>query len=348
MKIVGLSILFSLMFQFSSAQIICIKCFDQNNTITNPSVNWITNGSFENISGVANGYICPSFAEYNCDINNWTCIGGGNSTYAQLENSIVSVVPDGNNAVYMGNYFCNACSALSNDTDCLSSVDCELVGLPAGYPQNTPGFGGANGVSLVQTVSGLTVGNGYVLEFWAGGEEVSAFPNDGLFGVDIGFGYNIFSCKGTSVFPPNNIGTRYIIEFLATSGTHTVKFTNWGHICFSCTEIILDDVKLYNLAELPDSIPSCTTLVSADTLHIPNVFTPNADGLNDAFEIYYSGSKTYQLYIYNRWGEEVFESKDKTKHWNGKINASNASEGTYFYLLYIGGEPNKGFLTLFR
>jgi gliding motility-associated-like protein len=348
MKIAGLFILFSLMFQFSSAQIICIKCFDQNNTITNPSVNWITNGSFENTSGVANGYICPNSSFYNADINNWTCADGGFSTYAQLMNSSSSVIPEGNNVLYMGNSFCNACSATPDDTSCLDRFDCEIIGRPPGYPQNSATFGGATGVSLVQTVSGLTVGNGYVVEFWTGGEEVSVFPNDGLFGVDIGFGYNLFSCKGTSPFPPNNIGTRYIIEFLATSTSHTVKFTNWGHICGSCTEIILDDVKLYNLSELPASIPSCTTLVSADTLHIPNVFTPNADGVNDTFEIYYSGSKTYQLYIYNRWGEEVFESKDKTKHWNGRINAGNASEGTYFYLLYIGGEPNKGFLTLFR
>jgi len=53
------------------------------------------------------------------------------------------------------------------------------------------------------------------------------------------------------------VGTRFIIEFRATAASHTVKFTNWGHICSYCSELVLDDVRLYPVGELAASVPPC-------------------------------------------------------------------------------------------
>ena len=76
----------------------------------------------------------------------------------------------------------------------------------------------------------------------------------------------------------------------------------------------------------------------------PNVFTPNntfdgldADGLkgNEVFNILIKGETKYELYIYDRWGVKVFESKDKNIDWNGKVNNTGAicPDGTYYYIL---------------
>jgi len=74
-------------------------------------------------------------------------------------------------------------------------------------------------------------------------------------------------------------------------------------------------------------------------LVFPNVFTPNGDGLNEYFRI--AGVETYpgsELYIYNRWGGQVFAAKDYRNDWNG----NGLNEGTYFYVLRVKiGEEEK-------
>jgi hypothetical protein len=238
----------------ASGQIICIYCYNQNAEISTGVNNLIQNGGFENGCNVG-GRFCPNSSMYNCNITNWTCTGGGSSTYANVTNGYVQGVK----AVYFGNYHCKPCSPIANDTSCLINTGCTADGPPAGYPLNTAPYGGPTGLSLRQTVSGLTPGNIYVLEFWAGGE--AGWPNKGLFAVDVGFGDTLLRNKATQYL--TGVGTRFIVEFIAASSSHTIKFTNWGHICTSCTELVLDDVKLYTLAELSSVVPPCNAPMSA-------------------------------------------------------------------------------------
>jgi Secretion system C-terminal sorting domain len=219
---------------------------------------------------------CPASANYECDLQNWTCTGGGSSTYAQLFDNAFSEIPDGQVAAYFGNAYCTACNSTADDTSCLSQLGCEVSGIPAGYPVNTPDYGGTTGVSLSQTVSGLTIGNVYILEFWSGGEGFNVFTEDGLFAVDIGFGNTFLRDPATN---PGDSGRRFIIEFYATSISHTIKFTNWGHIEGTATELTIDDVSLYTLAELSTSVPICLTS-----------FTVEANGLNPTCQDSCNGS----------------------------------------------------------
>ena len=249
-------------YKHSSAQIICIYCYEQNDSISQNVNNLILNGSFENTNCAPNIFsnsFCPNSNYYGCDIVDWTCTGGGTASYASIDDYTFTQTADGNLAAYFGNgSFASACSNIGNDTSCLVPTGCELLNIPAGYPTNDPTYGGSTGVSLEQTVSGLVVGNIYVLEFWAGGEPQShGWMDAGVFSVDIGFGKTYLRDKPTC---PGCIGTTYIIEFYATSTSHTIKFTNWGHICIPCTELILDNVRLYTLAELSPSVPSCLTV----------------------------------------------------------------------------------------
>ena len=77
----------------------------------------------------------------------------------------------------------------------------------------------------------------------------------------------------------------------------------------------------------------------------PNVFSPNNDQFNgtdvegkvgnNEFNILIEGEEKYELVIYDRWGVKVFESNDKNKDWNGKVNNTGAvcPDGTYYYIL---------------
>lgn len=57
-------------------------------------------------------------------------------------------------------------------------------------------------------------------------------------------------------------------------------------------------------------------------LFIPNAFSPNGDGINDVFLITTSGLESFEMTIFNRWGEQVFNSQNYLQGWDGK-NAPN-------------------------
>jgi len=270
----------ALQFPNSNAQVICIMCYDQNDSISTGVNNLISNGGFENtpcpgstgVIGSATSF-CPNSIGYVCDLADWTCTGGGVSTYSCIYNLVTnkSMIQEGNNAVYMGNFYCNGCSNTTNDTSCLVTSGCTVSGPPVGFPNNPdPSFGGSIGVSIEQTVNGLTPMTIYILEFWAGGEQ--GMYDMGLFALDVGFGDTMLRTRETPVI--GGVGIRYLVEFRATSTSHTIKFTNWGHICGSCTELVLDDVRLYTLAELNPNIPPCPNSTPVAAFTGPNHICP--------------------------------------------------------------------------
>ncbi len=72
-------------------------------------------------------------------------------------------------------------------------------------------------------------------------------------------------------------------------------------------------------------------------VYIPEAFTPNGDDINDLFKpVFNFVPKDYELRIYNRWGNVIFETGDYTKAWNGKEpNGNSAPAGAYIYYLRI-------------
>lgn len=71
-------------------------------------------------------------------------------------------------------------------------------------------------------------------------------------------------------------------------------------------------------------------------LEVPNVFTPNGDGINDEFRVAYKSIKKFEMVIYNRWGRKVYEGKDPARGWDGEVGGKTGAPGVYFY--YIRGE----------
>jgi gliding motility-associated-like protein len=107
----------------------------------------------------------------------------------------------------------------------------------------------------------------------------------------------------------------------------------------------------------------CEILASQSVfeLFIPNVFTPDGDGYNNEYDIVLEGELTYELLIYNRWGDLVYESHQDSEfgeglNWNGidPTSGNKYPEGVYFYIfkyeLDCGGESgeSQGTITLLR
>ncbi len=72
-------------------------------------------------------------------------------------------------------------------------------------------------------------------------------------------------------------------------------------------------------------------------IEIANVFTPSepGDGFNDVFLVHCVGCTTFDIQIYNRWGVRVFQSKDASVSWNGRVDNKGPllPSGTYVYSL---------------
>ncbi|MBI9063603.1 MAG: PKD domain-containing protein, partial [Marinilabiliaceae bacterium] len=88
-----------------------------------------------------------------------------------------------------------------------------------------------------------------------------------------------------------------------------------------------------------------------ESIFIPQAITPNGDGKNDRFEItHIDRFPGNQLYVYNRWEQEVYSKKGYANTWDGTFNNKPLPDGTYYYLLYLldGDDPIKGFVYISR
>lgn len=91
-----------------------------------------------------------------------------------------------------------------------------------------------------------------------------------------------------------------------------------------------------------DSVSQKIVLVPPFYLWVPNAFTPNLDGVNNEFEPKGIGIQNYEIYIFSRWGEQIFYSKALSNTWNGKYSSGkDAPEGVYVYKINAVGENGK-------
>lgn len=112
----------------------------------------------------------------------------------------------------------------------------------------------------------------------------------------------------------------------------------------------------------PDPLCSDTTFPPIDTItppdevsivFIPNIFSPNSDGQNDVMFVRGKNIYSIEFLIYDRWGEQVFETSNINIGWNGKYKNKDCEPGVYVYVANISftnGESvlKKGNVTLVR
>ena len=84
-------------------------------------------------------------------------------------------------------------------------------------------------------------------------------------------------------------------------------------------------------------------------LYIPDVFTPNNDGMNDVFVIQnIAAYPTCEVTIYNRWGTAIFYSKGYAKPWDGSNDDSPAPSGAYSYIIATPSHIYRGMVLVVR
>ena len=116
-----------------------------------------------------------------------------------------------------------------------------------------------------------------------------------------------------------NNGSRDAVLEVNTSGTYTVEATN------ECGRYS-DSVKV--------------TMLPCDCRSfVPNAFSPNGDGRNDVFELQLNCPQVdfFQLFIFNRYGQRIFQADNPGQHWDGIFNGKALDTGTYFYYLKYKG-----------
>lgn len=142
----------------------------------------------------------------------------------------------------------------------------------------------------------------------------------------------------------------YEWEILCTGQTSTspnlnIAFADTGNCCINLVAT--------NIAGCSDTVKKCVTIIKEAVVLIPNVFTPNGDGINDVFKINSSGLKTLTCAIYDRWGLKMYEWDGLNGYWDGATKSGLAPDGTYFYITTYSDfkdklTTEKGFLNLFK
>ncbi len=124
-------------------------------------------------------------------------------------------------------------------------------------------------------------------------------------------------------------------------------------------EINVEDMGDYSVFAVLNGCSSSPAITSVSIINLydfddydfPNVITPNGDGVNDELEIndYYKTCQGYNLILYNRWGQVVYEQNDSTPTFSGKSKEEVLLlDGIYFYKLSYGTKSKAGFIHLIR
>jgi gliding motility-associated-like protein len=93
-----------------------------------------------------------------------------------------------------------------------------------------------------------------------------------------------------------------------------------------------------------DDLPSHSNVVCSDTrmnLFVPNAFSPNGDGKNDVFQVRGTYLAAFELKIFNRWGELLFESNSRQNSWDGTFRNKKCPVGVYYFQLKAKGLDGK-------
>ena len=148
-------------------------------------------------------------------------------------------------------------------------------------------------------------------------------------------GYNVWSLLGVD-YQTDILNTTWDNE-----GVFTISVVHYSNGCVS------------NQQETVVVVQNCPE----ELIYIPNTFTPDGNELNQVFlPVFTSGfdQYDYELLIFNRWGNLIFESNDHKMGWDGTFNNAYAQNGTYSWIIRYGNvETDKkteirGFVTILK
>ena len=100
--------------------------------------------------------------------------------------------------------------------------------------------------------------------------------------------------------------------------------------------------RLTDTDEELDSVVIRVT-ISESKLEFPNAFSPNGDGINDVYRAKpgYRSIVQFHAYIFNRWGQKLYEWTDPAGGWDGTYKGSDVKQGTYYVLVKAKGADGR-------
>lgn len=135
----------------------------------------------------------------------------------------------------------------------------------------------------------------------------------------------------------------------------SLTYINYDNNPFNCfpnyVNALRTDTLIYPLCS-PGNNNGC--VVNPSVIFVPNIFSPNHDNVNDSFVVRAEYVADFELRIYSRWGEELFQSQNVFEGWKGHDRqGQDCSEGTYYYTITYTNhkghsEHTFGFLQLVR
>ena len=142
---------------------------------------------------------------------------------------------------------------------------------------------------------------------------------------------------------------QYTDHSIANSSTFSTAITNWDWTFgdpnnSTSTQqhptYIYNDTGNYVVQLIVTDGHNCqdtiTHIIRIDAdyvFYIPNSFTPNGDNNNDVFIAYSSIIGDFEMLVFDRWGNRIFESNDIKKGWDGKVQNKSAQEDVYVYVI---------------
>jgi gliding motility-associated-like protein len=156
------------------------------------------------------------------------------------------------------------------------------------------------------------------------------------------------------------------IQLIASGNVDHGNTYSWSTaqnlICSSCNSVEVapreNTIYTVNTTDVNGCTASNSISVevnSADNIFVPNVFTPNNDGSNDVFELRgdMGGIIYLNFSVFNRWGEQVFETSDPHFKWDGVYKSEILQQGVYIYrmkIVFMSGNSldNTGSITILR
>ncbi|MEM7037368.1 MAG: gliding motility-associated C-terminal domain-containing protein, partial [Bacteroidota bacterium] len=113
--------------------------------------------------------------------------------------------------------------------------------------------------------------------------------------------------------------------------------------CTTCPDpVVAPDMTITYTVTGTDTngcVGTATVNIAVDSFTVQNVFTPNGDGINDVMLLNYYGEGFYEISVFDRWGNQIFVTKDTNATWDGKnSNGEDVPAGVYYVAVRIGGD----------
>jgi gliding motility-associated-like protein len=178
-------------------------------------------------------------------------------------------------------------------------------------------------------------------------------------------GINGNICKDSTIFfvQVNDLPSLSInpIDSVCSETNFTLQANGQGNFnwfsnkSLSCAGCQIFESKINNNTMFFVSLTDANSCVNRDSINvflltdcefqllIPNIFTPNNDGINDLFKLTGKKISNLKCIILNRWEEQLFSFDNLDQGWDGTISGTKCAEGVYFYVITGVDIKNKVF-----